>query len=111
MQFLRFTLPPLTISPVSAGRSPGWGVRHLPSDISQGGGGGGLQGYTHVNIGGVLVQHGHNSIYQGEIGGFGHYWQYSCLYRPYYTPTWLDGLMLFFCSDTGEFGHQGKQCA
>ena len=32
-------------------------------------------------------------ICQGEIGGFCYYWQYSCLYRPYYTPPMLDSLM------------------
>ena len=28
-----------------------------------------------------------------EIGGFCYNWQYSCLYKPYYTPITLDSLM------------------
>ena len=47
--------------------------------------------------GGVLAQRAHSAgtarICQGEIGGVTYYWQYSCLYRPYYNPTMLDGLM------------------
>ena len=28
-----------------------------------------------------------------KLGGFCYNWQYSCLYKPYYTPTTLDSLM------------------
>ena len=28
-----------------------------------------------------------------KLGGFCYNWQYSCLYKPYYTPTTLDNLM------------------
>ena len=46
---------------------------------------------------GVCAQRGHSAgttrTWQEEIGGFCYNWQYSCQYKPYYTPTTLDSLM------------------
>ena len=39
------------------------------------------------------AQRGHSTHMTGRNWGFCYNWQYSCLYKPYYTPTMLDSLM------------------
>ena len=58
-----------------------------------------LEEVGHVS-GGVLAQRGHSAhntrtarICQEETGIFCYYWQYSCLYTPYYPHTMLGCLM------------------
>ena len=56
------------------------------------------------------AQHRHNAHMKEEIGGFCYNWQYSCLYKPYYTPKTLDSLM-FARRSTRILQHNlGRQC-
>ena len=48
---------------------------------------------TMHRTGGVCAQRGHSAHMTGRNWGFCYNWQYSCLYKPYYTPTMLDSLM------------------
>ena len=72
----------------------------------------GLTCWSIRGVGGMSSVHGTTCTVhtgQGEIGGGVDYnWHYSCLYKPYYTPTMLDSLM-FHPSPTPPPPHPGPR--